>query len=279
MAKRRCAGCNRVIDGRPNKLYCSDDCRERAKKRHQRGDKMSPVSASVPSVIRGSNGVVIEQVARLGYFGQPGDAVLDLTYGRGMWWTRFRPEFLMIGQGDFTDRPEVNGSVPVVCFDPPYISTGSRDTSTIDDFYDRFGLGELKGWRAIRRLMDDGLAECARILRPRGYLLVKCMDYVESGSKVWNTFHVVMEAEGLGLRLVDRFVHLSGAAPSRRTTWTDRPGNRSTPGRWRPCCWCSPSEQFQDGRGHRGRSGPLVPGPPGLEDHRPPGGHRQRTPL
>jgi hypothetical protein len=36
------------------------------------------------------------------------------------------------------------------------------------------------------------------------------MDYVESGRKVWNTFHVAAEGERLGLRLVDRFHHLTG---------------------------------------------------------------------
>jgi len=163
--------------------------------------------------VRGSNGVLIATVERLGYLGGPTSTVLDMTYGRGLWWTRYRPNCLIIGAGDFRDRPEVDDSVDVVCFDPPYISTGNRETSSVDEFYDRFGLGELKGWRAIRQLIDDGLAECARILKPGGYLLVKCMDYVESGRKVWNTFHVADEGERLDLRLIDRFHHLSGGGP------------------------------------------------------------------
>lgn len=206
MTKRRCAGCPKVIDGRPNRLYCSEACR---KKVERNPDDFVRVSGPVPSLIKGSNGVLIATVARLGYLGGPDDLVLDTTYGRGMWWTRYRPPRLMIGYADFRDRPEVDGSVPVVCFDPPYISTGSRDTSSVEDLYDRYGLGELKGWRAIRALIDDGLAECARILAPGGYLLVKCMDYVESGRKVWNTFHIYNEAEQLGLRLVDRFHHIA----------------------------------------------------------------------
>ena len=60
----------------------------------------------------------------------------------------------------------------------------------------------------MRTLIDKGLAECARVLSIDGYLLVKCMDYVESGRKVWNTFHVAAEGERLGLRLVDRFHHI-----------------------------------------------------------------------
>jgi hypothetical protein len=170
---------------------------------------MSRDSGPVPSVIRGTNGKLIARVAELGYLGGPDDWVLDVTYGEGKWWTRCTPSLLIRGEGDFRDRPEETDTVPVVCFDPPYISTGNRETSSIDAFYRAYGLGELKGWRAIRRLMDDGQTECARILRPKGFLLVKCMDYVESGRKVWNTFHMVAKGEDLGLRLVDRFHHIS----------------------------------------------------------------------
>lgn len=181
------------------------------------------VSGAVPSVIRGSNGVLIATVARLGYLGDPSDLVIDTTFGRGLWWTRYKPSNLVALSCDFRDIPEADNSVPVVCFDPPYISTGSRETSSVDDFYDRFGLGDLKGWRAIRRLIDDGLVECARILAPRGFLLVKCMDYVESGRKIWNTFHVAGHAEQLGLRLVDRFIHLTGGGPQTLTNLDGSP--------------------------------------------------------
>lgn len=117
----------------------------------------------------------------------------------------------------------MDNSVPVVCFDPPYISTGSKDTSSVEAFYDRYGLGDHRGWKAIRQLIDDGLAECARILAPRGYLLVKCMDYVEGGHKVWNTFHVSARAETLGLQLVDRFIHLTGSGPQPMTNLDGSP--------------------------------------------------------
>jgi hypothetical protein len=178
---------------------------------------------AVPSVIRGSNGVLIARVAGLGYLGGPDDTVLDVTYGRGLWWTRYRPTWLIAGEGDFRDRPEVDGSVPVVCFDPPYISTGNRETSSVDEFYDRFGLESQKGWRAIRQLIDDGLAECARVLAPGGHLLVKCMDYVESGHKRWNTFHVAAQGEALGLELLDRFHHLNGGGPQTLTNLDGSP--------------------------------------------------------
>jgi hypothetical protein len=162
-------------------------------------------------------------VAQLGYLGDLDATVLDLTYGRGFWWTRYRPTWLLTEVDDFTATGINDDAVGVVCFDPPYISTGSRETSSIDHFYARYGLGELKGWRAVRQLIDDGLAECARVLVPRGCLLVKCMDYVEGGHKVWNTFHVVAEAESLGLRLIDRFIHLNGGGPQTLTNLDGSP--------------------------------------------------------
>ena len=149
-----------------------------------------------------------------------------MTPGREKWWTRYRPPRLIAPVGhDFRQMLDYDTTVPVIVFDPPYISTGNRATSTVDDFYDRYGLGDtdLKGWRAIRELIDAGLDEAARLLAPGGYLLVKCMDYVESGKKVWNTFHFVAHAETLGLLLVDRFHHWTGGGPQTLTNLDGSP--------------------------------------------------------
>lgn len=212
--RRRCAGCHAVIEGRANKLYCSAACCERARRERRKLPrnlrKTVGVSGPVPSVVMTkSNGVLIAKVARLGYLGGPDTTVLDATPGRGKWWTVTRPPGLVSVRADFRCLPFADNSVPVIAFDPPYISTGSRATSTIDDFYDRYGLGG-KNWREIRQLMADGLADCARVLTPRGRLLFKLADYTESGRKIWNTFWFVPYAEQLGLRLVDRLHHHSG---------------------------------------------------------------------
>ena len=215
--KRRCAGCNKVIDGRPNKLYCSDQCRWRIAKT---AEKTSAVSGPVRSVIRGSNGKLIAAAARLGYLDGP---VLDLTYGRGKWWTVWKPNEILIFPGDFTDTAIVNDAAPIICFDPPYISTGNKATSTIPDFYDRYGIGELSGWQAIRKLMEVGLDECARILAPGGFLLFKCMNYVESGRRIWNVHHFAEYGDCIGLRLVDEFVHVTNGGPQPDTNLDGSP--------------------------------------------------------
>jgi hypothetical protein len=218
--KRRCAGCYQVIDGRPNKLYHSKTCRDLAFVRRKRADNLSAVSGAVPSVIRGSNGVLIAAAARLGYLDGP---VLDLTYGQGAWWTRYTPHERTAWTGDFTDTGIVDESAPIVCFDPPYISTGSKTTSTIPDFYARYGIGELSGWRKIRKLMERGMDECARILTPQGFLLLKCMNYVESGRRIWNVHHFADYGQALGLQLVDEFVHLTGGGPQPKTNLDGSP--------------------------------------------------------
>jgi len=222
--KQRCTGCTAVFDGRANRRYCSPECKARAKLGRHRNRARGVIKSITPlgpvqSVIYGTNGDLIAQVARLRYLGGPEDRVLDVTYGEGSFWTRYRPAGLVahdlykLDGVSFLVLPEPDDSERIVVYDPPYISTGNRATSTVDDLYDRFGLGELKGWRAIRRQIELGLAECARVLTPKGFLLVKCMDYTESGKKVWNTFHVFNEAERLGLRMVDRFTHYTGGGP------------------------------------------------------------------
>jgi hypothetical protein len=186
--------------------------------------------------------VLIATVARLGYLGTPDDTVLDVTYGRGLWWTRYQPARLVAGLGDFRNRPEADGSVPVVCFDPPYISTGSRETSSVDDLYARYGLGELKGWRAIRSLIDDGLTECARILAPGGFLLVKCMNYVESGRRIWNVHHFATYGEHWGSGWSMSSSTSPAAALNQPSTSTARAESRGIPAKCIQTCWCSPND-------------------------------------
>lgn len=206
--KRRCEGCSRVIvSGRSDRLYCSRQCRQRGYRNRLAVTKIVTTKGAVPSVIRGSNGVLIAAVARLGYLDGP---ILDLTYGRGAWWTRYRPAELTVFDGDFTDTGLADNSVPIICYDPPYISTGTKETSSIPDFYDRYGVGDHPGWQAIRVLMAAGQTESARILAPNGWLLMKCMNYVESGRRVWNVPYFMTYGETLGLRLHDEIVHLTG---------------------------------------------------------------------
>jgi hypothetical protein len=174
---------------------------------------------TVQSVVRcQENGPLIAAAAQLWI--RPDDLVLDVTYGRGRFWTSFRPEHLvthdLITDGvDFRQLPEADGTVDVVVFDPPYISTGGVTTSTrTTGFLDRYGLlTSPKGAHALLEMIGAGIKEASRVLRPKGRLFVKCMDYVESGRLILGRHYVVTTALSLGLEQVDEFVHCSGTGP------------------------------------------------------------------
>lgn len=79
-----------------------------------------PVGPLPESVVRGDNSALLASVAALYLTG----SVLDVTYGRGMWWRRFTPATfgkhdLALDGVDFRSLPHEDGSWDSVCFDPP----------------------------------------------------------------------------------------------------------------------------------------------------------------
>ena len=163
------------------------------------------------------NGPLIATAAKL-WIGDD-DLVVDVTYGKGNFWTVYRPARLVahdlkIDGVDFRRLPEGGGSVDVVVFDPPYIAQGGRSSSTEPEFLDRYGLTDCpKTVPESLRLISHGMTEGARVLKPGGRLMVKCMDYVSGGRLVLGRHHVVTTALTLGLEQVDEFVHHSGTGP------------------------------------------------------------------
>ncbi len=145
--------------------------------------------------------------------------VLDVTYGRGIWWKQFHPATLVThdlrSDGvDFRQLPEADSTFDVVAFDPPYVCTGGRETSTISDFNERFGLHTTPRTPAeLDNYIGAGLAECARVVKPHGVVLVKAMDYVWSGRYHPATHHLMVRAFGLGLEIIDRFEMVGQVRP------------------------------------------------------------------
>lgn len=165
-----------------------------------------------------TNADLIADCARLGYL----DAswrTLDPTYGLGRWWAVFRPDelvthdFKMDGV-DFRALPEPDGSFGAAVFDPPYVCTGGRATSTIGDFNAAYGLTDApRTPAALQDMNNAGLAEVARVVAPRGFLLAKSKDYIWSGRFFAGTHLTLCGALKLGLELVDRFEHVGRPGP------------------------------------------------------------------
>jgi SAM-dependent methyltransferase len=174
-----------------------------------------------------SNADLIADVARLGYL-RPEWRVLDPTWGRGKWWSKWRPLELVAtdlrpanelgapftGGVDFRHLPFPSASFDAVTFDPPYVSVGGRSSTGMPDFHDRYGMTDAPSSPAqVQELINAGMAECRRVVRPGGTLLVKTQDYVSSG-KLWpGTHHTLSAAFELELELVDRLEHISRPRP------------------------------------------------------------------
>lgn len=174
-----------------------------------------PVGPLPESVVRGDNSALLASVAPIYLTG----SVLDVTYGRGMWWRRFTPATfgqhdLALDGVDFRDLPHEDGSWDAVCFDPPYVPRqGIAPATRIEDtaYRERYGLGVSRGRIELEALISDGLGECARVARQ--WVLVKCCDYVNGKQFHLGHVFVIRAGEQLGLRVHDLIVHAAGSGP------------------------------------------------------------------
>jgi hypothetical protein len=168
------------------------------------------VPAVVPAVFDWpTNADLIADVARLGYLD---GWVWDATYGRGGWWTTWRPDDLFasdidpilspVGYGvDFTaPAPSLTG-FDAICLDGPYKLNGTPDPA-IDE---RYGVHVVRTWQDRLALIEVGIVTLAPRLSPGGYLLVKCQDQVSSDKVRWQTDVFTRCAELVGMTKVDRF--------------------------------------------------------------------------
>lgn len=149
-----------------------------------------------------------------------------MTYGGGLFWTHYRPEHLKVPPAgtDFRALPYSDKSMDVVVFDPPYIAQGGRETSGLPDFLKRYGLFDCPTTvPALEALIVAGLSECSRVLKPRGRLFVKCMDYISGGRLQRGPKLITEAAEAQGLEQVDEFIHHSGVGAQPLTTRSGAP--------------------------------------------------------
>jgi len=185
------------------------------------------------------NGELIADVARLGYI-KPTDRVLDPTHEKGVWWRNFRPADLVTyhREVDGSDFRLLGGeedeSFDVVAYDPPYVAIGGIKSSTIPEFHGRYGMAEggaedrlFSSPAELQDMINDGLTEMTRLVRRRGYVLAKCMNYVSSGKVWWGVDRTKRHSENLGLNLVDEFIHLGGGRPQEKGR-TRKDGTPST---------------------------------------------------
>lgn len=171
------------------------------------------MSSRVTSVVVANrNGPLVAQFARL--YIRPDDLVADVTWGRGLFWTKYQHPGPFIAHDlgldgvDFRHLPEQDATVDVLVADPPHGAQGGRTTSSTPDFLARYGLAAAatRTPSGVFELYASGLKEWARVTRPGGLIAVKCSNGVTSARKRWAHEHVVHTAQALGLERWDEML-------------------------------------------------------------------------
>lgn len=183
-----------------------------------------------------NNAQLIEGAAQLGYLD---GSVIDLTYGEGKFWSRFRPDDLLTNDlhkqadihVDFCNTGQADQDFDAVVFDPPYKLAGRRSDRRQNDglhmMDGRYGTGgDYVPLRNVQQLLVDGTTEACRI--SRRFVLVKCMDQVSSGRIRWQTDDVTGAATAAGFRKADSLMLKRGRAQDKRRRQVHARRNYST---------------------------------------------------
>jgi hypothetical protein len=135
--------------------------------------------------------------------------VLDMTWGRGVFWRKVKPKGLVaidavttpaepvpFIRADFRCLPFRDASFDVVVLDPPYARHGTpmqtREAQSYQLNAERFAPTSAK---EVKELYRWGIVEAWRLLPEGGILIVKCQDQIESGRQNW-VHDYIMEQPG-----------------------------------------------------------------------------------
>lgn len=167
---------------------------------------------------RRTNGQLVADCARLGYLPEP---VVDPTFGLGGMWTEYHPDELVafdldprrdVPVADLGNLPLPDDTAGSLLLDPPYRLGGTPTTNRAGGMDDRYGIDRYRTPADVTDLYAAGMTEAARVVRPGGFVLVKCADQVCGGRLRLQTFDVIQTGMMLDLEVVDA-LHLVGGRP------------------------------------------------------------------
>lgn len=160
---------------------------------------------------RRDNSELIEDAAKLGYIR---GTCLDLTYGEGSFWKRYRPEELVTNDldllkgdwhFDFRATAWPSRSYGTVIFDPPYKMAGTPASPEMDA---RYGTTEAMTRSEVLCGLAGGIAEACRL--SDDLVLVKMQDQVNGGKVRWQTDVATDVARACEFRKIDILILAGG---------------------------------------------------------------------
>ena len=197
--------------------------------------------APISSVWEGSDKDLLETMLKF-YPSIPPEPILDATFNRGRFWKGsprrvvsmdIDPKFSPMIVGDNRKMGIADHTFGVVVYDPPHVGPQGRDKSSKkfdEDFGATVACGKEQDW-TLNYLYPPFLEQAKRVLKPRGLLLAKITDMVNSHRSKWPHCDFMQMAKEAGFTVCDLIIKVR-TGPMVSTKW-----KKAHHARKRHCFW------------------------------------------
>lgn len=201
---------------------------------NQNGKRKSPSGEATTRLVfsshAGENADLFAQILQLHV--PKGARVADVTYGKGVFWSKVEPADYVLCPTDIKTGvdcralPYADGAMDCVVLDPPYMEGLYRSDDSLagkgthETFQENYSNGSrpteisAKWHDAVLEMYVQAALEAKRVLRDGGLLIVKCQDEVSAGVQRLTHVEIIVNLNLLGFYAKDLFI----------LTRTNRPG-------------------------------------------------------
>ena len=164
----------------------------------------------------GDNSEVFSDI--VGLYLKEGQTIADPTYGKGRFWTKIdKTKYnglysdLKVGLDckggiDCRNLPYEKDSIDALVIDIPYRAHHKgRAIKGFDEGYNLDNSGLYLN-SDVLNLYEGGMREAYRVLKLKGFLILKCQDMIESSKQHWNHITLYQKALEIGFSAEDLLV-------------------------------------------------------------------------
>lgn len=140
-----------------------------------------------------------------------GSVIADVTFGKGVFWKNVDTSKYVLRASDLMDSidfrslPYEKGSLDALVLDPPYMHDGKTVHKSLNKNY-RNNHEPTTSHASVIRLYAGGILEATRVLKKKGFIIVKCQDETSSRKQQLSHVELIQLLQILGFEIVDLFV-------------------------------------------------------------------------